>query len=99
MPSRRARVVLGRRRQHAPRVCAALVGELHAVCIRGTPTLPALELLPSEKRNLTDDEKRPGVVATTKRFDSLRIRHTPIVDGVPLLQAMPGRPATWPHEP
>ena len=59
MPSRRVRVVLGWQRQHAPRVCAAFVGELHAVCIRGTPTLPALELLPSEKRNLTDDEKRP----------------------------------------
>ena len=59
MPSRRVRVVLGWQRQHAPRVCAAFVGELHAVCIRGTPTLPALELLPSEKRNLTDGEKRP----------------------------------------
>ena len=59
MPSRRARVVLGRRRRHAPRVCAALVGELHAVRIRVTPTLPALGLLPSEKRDLTGDEKRP----------------------------------------
>ena len=40
MPSRRARVALDWRRRHAPRVCAALVGELHAVYIRGTPTLP-----------------------------------------------------------
>ena len=31
MPSRRARVALGRRRRHAPRVCAALVEELHRV--------------------------------------------------------------------
>ena len=45
---------------HAPRVCAALVGELHADRIRGTPTLPALGSLPSEKENLTEDEKQPG---------------------------------------
>ena len=60
MPSRRARVTRDQRRRHAPRICVAFVGELHAARSRGTPTLPALELLPSEKRNLTDDEKRPS---------------------------------------
>ena len=70
MPSRRARVALGQRRRHAPRVCAALVGELHAVCIRGTPTLPALGLLPSEKGHLTDDEKQPGAKKETATWAS-----------------------------
>jgi len=52
MPSRRAR----QRRRHAPRICAALVGELHAARSRGTPTLPALELrLPNEKGNLSGE--------------------------------------------
>ena len=50
--SRRAR----QRRRHAPRICAALVGELHAARSRGTPTLPALELrLPNEKGNLSGE--------------------------------------------
>ena len=44
MPSRRARVTRDQRRRHAPRICAALVGELHAARSRGTTTLPALEL-------------------------------------------------------
>ena len=43
MPSRRAHVAHDQRRRHAPRICAALVGELHAARSRGTPTLPALE--------------------------------------------------------
>ena len=60
MPSRRAR----QRRRHAPRICAAFVGELHAARSRGTPTLPALESrLPNEKGNLSGE--------TT--FESLRI--------------------------
>ena len=74
MPSRRARVALGRRRRHAPRVCAALVGELHAVRICGTPTLPALGLLPSEKGNLTDDEKQPYTTIhdDTRRYTTIQ---------------------------
>ena len=59
MPSRRARVTCDQRLRHAPRICVAFVGELHAARSRGTPTLPALGLLPSEKGNLTDDEKQP----------------------------------------
>ena len=52
MPSRRAR----QRRRHAPRICAAFVGELHAARSRGTPTLPALESrLPNEKGNLSGE--------------------------------------------
>jgi hypothetical protein len=43
-------------RRHAPRICAALVGELHAARSRGTPTLLALELRqPNEKENLSGE--------------------------------------------
>ena len=56
MPSRRARVTRDQRRRHAPRICVALVGELHAARSRGTPTLPALELRrPNEKGNLSGE--------------------------------------------
>jgi hypothetical protein len=44
-------------------ICAALVGELHAVRSRGTPTLytPALELRdsPNEKGNLSGETTKP----------------------------------------
>ena len=44
----------------APRVCVAFVGELHAACSRGTPTLPALELRrPNEKGNLMGETTVP----------------------------------------
>ena len=61
MPSRRARVAFWlATTARSARLGAALVGELHADRIRGTPTLPALGSLPSEKENLTEDEKQPG---------------------------------------
>ena len=40
-----------------------------------------------------------GVMATTKRLANLRIRPTPMQDGMPLLHAISGLPATRPHEP
>jgi hypothetical protein len=53
-----------------PRICAALVGELHAARSRGTPTLPALELRRPERERKS--QRRNNLVTPETRPETLR---------------------------